>query len=151
MFQPGGKIPLCLKSGKAFSYDCSSTLRLAPHPFIFPSPLSTVHSVCVASCRPFKQAKCHKISWRKMCEMFCQHNYVACHLIRHNKMEQNARVRAVTSEGRSREWRQRAFWEENRQLIWLHNGNQAAWIDRKEGSSEVKCQPSWQAALRGLS
>lgn len=49
IFLLGGKIPLCLKSGKAFSYDCSSTLHLAPHPFIPSSshPLhSPIHSLC---------------------------------------------------------------------------------------------------------
>lgn len=34
-----------------------------------------------------------------MCEMFCQHQHVACHLIRHDKAEQNARAQAVTFEG----------------------------------------------------
>lgn len=43
MRQPGGKIPPRLKSGKAFSYDCSSISLRVPSS---PPFLSAIHSLC---------------------------------------------------------------------------------------------------------
>lgn len=67
----------------------SFTACVAEHqlPFYPPPPLF------------FKQVKCHQINQRKMADVFYQHNRGACHLVSDDKMEQNARVQAVTSGG----------------------------------------------------
>lgn len=50
MHQPGGKITLRLKSGKALSYDCSSITLLVPSS---PPFLSAIHSLCGKHQLPF--------------------------------------------------------------------------------------------------
>lgn len=141
MFQPGGKIPQVF----ALSFVIWLLLHPPPRSSSLHLPIPPIHSLCGKRQLPFFLLN-KRNAIREMCEMFCQHNHVTCHLIRDNKMEQNARVQAVTFEGGSREVEAGGFWAKNRELILLHNGNQAAWIGRKEGCNEVKCHPSCQAA-----